>query len=255
MLDAIVASVKARLGAVIDNADDFRAAALAAPESRSFEAALAAPGLSVIAEIKRRSPSRGVIDGALNPAHRAGAYERGGASAISVLTERDHFAGSLQDLGAVHAAVDIPVLRKDFILHPAQVWESRASGADALLLIAAILDDPTLRDLLAATAEAGMAALVEAHTEDEAERAMAAGASIIGINNRNLANFDVDLANAERIKPLLGGDAITVAESGVSDAQGAGRMAAAGYDAILVGEAAVRASDPAGFIGTLREAG
>lgn len=252
MLDEIVASVRARLGPVVAVIDELRAAALAAPPRREFEAGLRAPGLSVIAEIKRRSPSRGIIDDGLIPAQRAASYQEGGAAAVSVLTEKDHFSGSLGDLTAVRSAVELPVLRKDFILHPAQVWESRASGADAVLLIVAILDDPMLRDLLETSRRAGLSALVEVHGEGEAKRAVAAGARIIGVNNRDLTTFEVDLANAERVRPCLGEGVVAVAESGVSDPAGAARMAEAGYDAILVGEAAVRAGDPAGFVASLR---
>ncbi|MBU1226129.1 MAG: indole-3-glycerol phosphate synthase TrpC [Actinobacteria bacterium] len=253
MLDGIVASVRARLAPVVAAIDDLRDAALATPAPRDFEAALRVPGLSVIAEIKRRSPSRGVIDAGLIPAQRAAAYQKGGAAAVSVLTEPDHFSGSLTDLAAVRKAVGVPVLRKDFLLHPAQVWESRASGADAVLLIVAILDDRRLADLLATAERAGLAALVEVHDEAEAERARNAGARIIGVNNRDLATFTVDPATAERVRPLLEGGVVAVAESGVSDPAGAARMADAGYDAILVGEAAVRSGDPAGFVASLRE--
>jgi indole-3-glycerol phosphate synthase len=253
MLDQIVASVEARLPAVIGAAEALESAARSASPARDFAAALTAHGLSVIAEIKRRSPSRGPIDMDLVPSAQAAAYEAGGAAALSVLTEGDHFSGSLDDLRAAREAVGVPVLRKDFILHPAQVWESRAAGADAILLIVAILDDASLETLLAVAREAGVAALVEAHTAAEAERAVAAGAEIIGINNRNLTTFQVDLSTADALRPMLG-TAIKVAESGVSDADGAARMAAAGYDAILVGEAAVRAADPGAFIAGLRVA-
>ncbi|MBU1865409.1 MAG: indole-3-glycerol phosphate synthase TrpC [Actinobacteria bacterium] len=253
MLDGIVASVRARLAPVVAAIDDLRDAALATPAPRDLEAALRVPDLSVIAEIKRRSPSRGVIDAGLIPAQRAAAYQKGGAAAVSVLTEPDHFSGSLTDLAAVRKAVGVPVLRKDFLLHPAQVWESRASGADAVLLIVAILDDRRLADLLATAERAGLAALVEVHDEAEAERARNAGARIIGVNNRDLATFTVDPATAERVRPLLEGGVVAVAESGVSDPAGAARMADAGYDAILVGEAAVRSGDPAGFVASLRE--
>jgi len=254
MLDEIVASVEARLAPVIEAATELRAVALARPGARPFEPALRRPGISVVAEIKRRSPSRGVINADVIPAEQAQAYERGGAAAVSVLTERDHFEGSLGDLSEVRAAIGLPVLRKDFIVHPAQVWESRAAGADAVLLIVAILDDPVLRDLWDTAREAGIAALVEVHTEADADRAMQLGARIIGVNNRDLATFDVDLTTAERIRPMLGDDVVTVAESGVSHPGGAARMGAAGYDAILVGEAAMRADDPAGLIADIRSA-
>jgi indole-3-glycerol phosphate synthase len=251
MLEPILASVRARLGGVIEAGADWRAAADDAPAVRDFGAALVAPGLGVIAEVKRRSPSAGVLAADLDAGRQAGRYETGGAAAISVLTEPDHFAGSTVDLTAVRLAVDLPVLRKDFLLHPAQVWQSRALGADAVLLIVAILDDATLAALLGTAHDAGLAALVEVHTEAEAERAVAAGAPIVGVNNRDLATFRVDLAIAETVRASLPAGTITVAESGVSGPEGAARMAAAGFDAILVGEALVRAPDPGALIGRL----
>jgi indole-3-glycerol phosphate synthase len=249
-----VAAVRRRLPGVIDAEADLRARAAATPPARDFAAALAAPGLQVIAEVKRRSPSAGILAADLDPVAQAGRYAAGGAAAISVLTERDHFDGSLDDLIAVRAAVDLPVLRKDFLVHPAQVWEARASGADAVLLIAAVLDDALLGSLLAVTAGAGMAALVEVHDPAEAARAVAAGARIVGVNNRDLRTFVTDLAVAERLAPLLDAVPVTVAESGVTGPDDAARMAAAGYDAVLVGEALVRASDPAQALAALRGA-
>jgi indole-3-glycerol phosphate synthase len=255
MLETILSSVRARLADVAGRGDEWRDAAQAAPPARGFATALRMPGLSVIAEVKRRSPSAGVLAADLDPAERAEAYQEGGAAAVSVLTEPDHFAGAPGDLVAARLAVEIPVLRKDFVVDPAQIWQSRALGADAVLLIAAILDDRELSGLLAAAGAAGLEALVEVHDEHEAERAVAAGAGLIGVNNRDLATFRVDLATAERIRPLLPDDAVTVAESGVSGPPGAARMAAAGFDAILVGEALVRAEDPAALVVALREAG
>ena len=254
MLGAILQSVRGRLGPVIEDAERWQSAAAAAPPARDFRSALNASGLSVIAEVKRRSPSAGDIDVALDPVDLAGRYAGGGAAAISVLTEPDHFGAQPGDLEAVRRSVTIPVLRKDFMLHPAQIWQTRALGADAVLLIAAILDDPTLASLMGAAAEAGLAALVEVHTVAEARRAVGVGAELIGVNNRNLATFDVELATAERIRPELGDDAVTVAESGVSSPAAADRMRAAGYDAILVGEAAVRSGAPEAFIAALRGA-
>lgn len=254
MLEGILTSVRARLGPVVASEAEWRAGARRAAPARDLAAALSGPGLAVIAEVKRRSPSRGPIDPDLDPAALAAAYERGGAAAVSVLTEPDHFGGSLADLAAVRDAVAVPVLRKDFVLHPAQVWQARAAGADAVLLITAVLDDALLAVLLEAAGEAGLTALVEVHTPDEARRAAGAGAEVIGVNNRDLGTFEVDPATAERIRPLLG-DAVAVAESGVSGPALAARMAAAGYDAILVGEAAVRAPDPAAFVAGLAGAG
>jgi indole-3-glycerol phosphate synthase len=221
------------------------------PAARDFAAALAHPGLQVIAEIKRRSPSRGDLNMGLDPPRQAQAYQRGGAAAISVLTEPEYFAGSLDDLKAVRAAVQIPVLRKDFIVELRQVEESRAAGADALLLIVAALDEPHLVGLLGECDSVGIEALVEVHSAAEASVAARVGARVIGVNNRDLTTFRTDLAVAERLAPDLPTDRVLVAESGVSSVAGAGRMAAAGYDAILVGEALVTAPDPAELIGRL----
>jgi indole-3-glycerol phosphate synthase len=254
MLEEILQSVRRRLPAVVEREGEYRVAAAGRPPARDFVAALQAPGLQVIAEIKRRSPSAGEIVPGLDAAEQARRYAAGGAAAISVLTEPEFFDGSLDDLAAARSAVDVPLLRKDFMLQPAQIWESRAAGADAVLLIVSALGPDRLHAMLGEAAQAGLAALVEAHTRTEAESALAAGAAVIGINNRDLATFVTDLAVAERLGGLLGGAAVRVAESGVSSSEGATRMAAAGYDAILVGEAAARADDPAVFIASLRGA-
>ena len=242
MLPDIVASVEQRLPQVIARMDEYKATVTS--RRRSFADALASPGVSVIAEIKRRSPSRGVLNAGLDPARQARAYEAGGAASISVLTERDHFSGSADDLREVRTAIRLPVLRKDFIIHPAQVWESLAMGADAILLIVAILDDATLGDLYREASDVGIPVLVETHTEQEVERAGLLGAEIIGVNNRDLATFDVDLATAERLAPLIGSSVLKVAESGIHTPSDAGRMLAAGFDAVLVGESLVKAADP-----------
>jgi len=231
----------------------FQAAAADAPPVRSLIAALSGEGLGVVAEIKRRSPSAGVIDPDLDPVAQSIAYVQGGADAISVLTEPHFFGGSMADLEAVRRAVDVPVLRKDFTLKPAQIWEARAGGADAVLLIVAALDRGALAVLLGEAAAAGVDAIVEAHTGDEVEVAVAAGARIIGVNNRDLATFHTDLSVAESVAGVLPADVVTIAESGVSDIDGARRMAHAGYDAILVGEALVRADDPGELVARLKE--
>ena len=254
MLQTILQSVRSRVGDVAADEASLRAASAAMAPSRGFGAALCRTGLQVIAEIKRRSPSVGEIAADLDAARQARLYVDGGAAAISVLTEPEFFGGSLDDLRAVRAAVEVPVLRKDFMVHPAQIWEARAAGADAVLLIVAALGDAELAQLIEVAAGAGVEALVEAHTADEAGRGFAAGASIIGINNRDLGSFVTDLAVAESIAPGLDAATARVAESGVSAGIGAARMARAGYDAVLVGEAAVRAKDPAAFISGLREA-
>jgi indole-3-glycerol phosphate synthase len=253
VLDTILQATERRIAPLVDRIDEFVAAAALAAPARGFGTSLAAPGLQVIAEIKRRSPSAGELSAGLDPATQASAYVSGGAAAISILTEPDFFDGSLDDLRAVRAVCDVPLLRKDFTIHPVQIWEARAAGADAILLIVAALDDRSLAELIEVAAAAGVDALVEAHTLEEARRAEAVGARILGVNNRDLTTFVTDLATAERIGELITAD-VLVAESGVSSPQGAARMAAAGYDAILVGEALVRADDPAALVTRLKAA-
>jgi indole-3-glycerol phosphate synthase len=250
MLEPILEATRQRI-APLDTA------ALAATARRGaaildFDAALRAPGLAVIAEIKRSSPSAGPIAVGIDVAAQAQAYVAGGAAAISVLTEPQFFGGSLDDLEAVRAVVDVPVLRKDFTLHPSQIWEARAAGADAVLLIVAALPEDELARLVATAKEAGLAALIEVHTIAEARIARRVGGSIVGVNNRDLTTFRTDLATAESVAAHIHGQATRVAESGVSSAEGAARMAAAGYDAILVGEALVRSPDPASLVRKLR---
>lgn len=227
---------------------------LAAEQSpaRDVAEALLVPGLSVIAEVKRNSPSAGVIRADLDPAAQATRYETGGAAMVSVLTERDHFGGSPADFLAVREAVQIPLLRKDFIIDEVQVLEARALGADAVLLIVAILSDAQLRSLAAAITGMGMTPLVEAHTRAEAERALEIDPQLLGINNRDLTTFTTNLATAEELAFLLREVPVTIAESGIWTAVDAVRMSAAGYDAVLVGEALVRSEDPASVIAEFR---
>lgn len=253
MLAEIMARVRHRLPDLIPQLERWQRIAAEQAPARDFEGALTTPGLAVIAEIKRRSPSRGTLNESLAAAPRARAYAAGGAGAVSVLTEPEFFGGSPDDLRGVRAAVPIPVLRKDFTLHPCQVWESRAMGADALLLVVAALEDRELEDLLAESRRAGVAALVEVHTAEEVMRAVAAGASVVGVNNRDLTTFEVDLANAERLASLVREVPVIVAESGISGPEDAARMARAGYDAVLVGESLVRAADPSTGVRMLRE--
>ncbi len=245
VLEAIIADAETRAEAARDNAAHLRTLARSAPPARGFAARLGAAGNSVVAEIKRRSPSRGPLAPGLDAAAQARRYENGGAAAISVLTEPDHFDGSLDDLIEVVAVTDLPVLRKDFLFDPAQVWESRAAGADAVLLIVAVLGPQLLASMIETAGEAALDALVEVHDESEAEMALTAGARLIGVNNRDLATFAVDLGVSERLSGTVKQPGvIAVAESGVSDPVAAGRMWALGYDAILVGEVLVTASDP-----------
>lgn len=251
MLEPILDSVRSRLPDLVAETELWLGRAAGAPPVRRFDEALAGPGLAIIAEVKRRSPSAGDIAPDLDPADLARSYVAGGAAAVSVLTEEDHFGGSIDDLRTVRTAIEAPLLRKDFVLHPVQVAQARAAGADAILLIAAVLDDPTLGDLIAVTRGFGMTALVEAHDGAEVARCVAAGATVIGVNNRDLATFDVDLATAEALRPLIPSNSVAVAESGVTSIEGARRMARSGYDAVLVGQAAAQAEDPAAFIADL----
>jgi indole-3-glycerol phosphate synthase len=214
-----------------------------APAPRDLAAALHAPGVSLIAELKRASPSRGLLHPDLDPRSLAGVYEANGAAAISVLTDARFFQGSLRDLRAARRAVRVPVLRKEFVIDPYQVYEARAAGADAVLLIVAALDDAELGSLYRLTCELGMAALVETHNADELERALALRPRIVGINNRDLRTFEVDLGTTERLRPMLPEGVAVVAESGIRSAGDVARLAACGVDAMLVGESLVRAHD------------
>jgi indole-3-glycerol phosphate synthase len=220
------------------------------PAPLSLRAALAGPEMSVIAEIKRASPSRGTFPVAVEPASAARDYIAGGAAAISVLTDEPFFQGSLGDLdvtaGVAHTrARSVPVLRKDFVVDPYQITEARAHGADAVLLIVAALDDALLNELLAAAATSGMDALVEVHDEREMERAAAARVNLIGINNRDLKSFSVDLSVSERLAPLAPDDTVVVAESGIFGPEEVKRLHNAGARAVLVGESLVTAPDRA----------
>ena len=228
------------------------AAAAQMPPARSLARALRQPGaITCIAEFKRRSPSAGWIAEGADPAAMARAYAAGGARAMSVLTDGPFFGGNLADLAAARAACPLAILRKDFVVDRYQIVEARAAGADAVLLIVSALDDATLRALLAAAAEAGLDALVEAHDAGEVARALDAGAAIVGINNRDLRTFTVDRDLAVRLRPDVPADRIVVAESGIRDAADVARLRAAGVDAMLVGETLMRAPDPAAALKAL----
>lgn len=220
------------------------AAAQAPPPIDALAALSAAQGVHVIAEVKRASPSKGALASIADPAALASAYERGGASVISVLTEQRRFGGSLADLAAVRAAVGIPLLRKDFIVEDYQIWEARAWGADLVLLIVAALDDDSLVDLLATVSEAGMHALVEVHDEAEVARAVALGARIIGVNARDLRTLEVDRTTFARLAGGIPQDVVTIAESGVRSADDVRDYVSQGADGVLVGEALVIGDDP-----------
>ena len=226
-----------------------RRAAVRAPRGEQFEAALGMPGrVNVIAECKRRSPSRGVLADQYDPVAIATQYEAGGAAAISVLTEPTFFDGALDHLTAVRAAVDVPVLRKDFIVDDYQLLEARAAGADAVLLIVAALEQADLVRLQARAWELGLAALVEVHDDDELARAVESGARLIGVNNRNLRTLAVDVNASERLAARMPSGVVGVSESGLQTREDLVRLAAAGYRAFLIGERFMTDPDPASAI-------
>lgn len=242
------AAVLARRTAVPRSALEARAAGLPAPRSLAAALTPAAPGrVRLLAELKRASPVAGVLARGFDPIPLASRYVAAGAAALSVLTD-PHFQGSLTDLETVRAAVDCPVLEKDFVLDEYQVWEARATGADAVLLIVAILERARLTDLFQAAKELGLSALVEVHDEAELEVAAALGAGLIGINNRDLTTFRTDLATTERLLPRAPAGARLVSESGIATRADVLRVGTAGAHAILVGEALSRSGDPAAKI-------
>ena len=218
----------------------------AMPPAKDLEAALTlGEPPALIAEVKRASPSAGMIAEDVNPSVLARAYQAGGAAAVSVLTEPRHFQGSLADLQAVRSSVSIPVLRKDFLIHPSQVIEARASGADAVLLIVAALTDAQLRALLEAAGDVGLATLVETHSDEDLRRALDSDAKLIGVNARDLETLEVDVAGALARVGRVPDDRISVLESGISTRANVDAALEAGASAILVGEALMRADDPA----------
>jgi indole-3-glycerol phosphate synthase len=235
--------------------EQVRDQAAAAPPARDALAALRAPGVGVIAEVKRASPSKGTLADIPDPAALARDYADGGARCISVLTENRRFGGSLDDLVAVRAAVDVPVLRKDFVVSSYQVLEARAAGADLCLLIVAALEQNVLVGLLERIESLGMTALVEVHDEGEADRALEAGAKVIGVNARNLRTLEVDRSIFERIAPGLPSQVVKIAESGVRGPHDLISYAAAGADAVLVGEGLVTDRSPRQAVADLVTAG
>ena len=220
-------------------------------QRRDFAAALRAKRPSVIAEIKKASPSRGLLSEDFNPARQARCYLDGDASALSVLTDLSFFQGSLSDLKTARAAVPLPVLRKDFTIDEIDVIEAAAAGADAILLIAAILSEEQMRTFRELAATYGMAALVEVHADDELERGLASGAEIVGVNNRNLHTFDVDLATSERLAARIPAGILKVTESGIHTHADVERMLAAGFQSFLVGEHLMKSKDPAAALQVL----
>ena len=247
VLDDIIAGVREDLvdrQAAVDLAE-LQRLAQQRPSALSTDAALRdGDAVKVIAEVKRSSPSKGALAAIADPAALAGDYEAGGASVISVLTERRRFGGSLDDLAAVRAAVDVPVLRKDFIVTTYQLVEARAAGADLALLIVAALDDDTMRRLHDEARELGLTVLVEVHDEAETERAVALGAELVGVNARNLKTLQIHDDTFGRLAPLVPDDRVKVAESGIFSAADVKRFVGEGARAVLVGEALVKDGDP-----------
>lgn len=244
VLDQILQATKAALPMLHRRSAELTRAAADRPTPVSLRVALRGHSVALIAEVKRRSPSAGAINEGLDPVELASRYAAGGAAAISVLTEVDHFGGSVADLQAVAQAVAVPVLRKDFILDELQLVEARAVGASAALLIVRALSQAGLRELLRAAASLELTALVEAHDREELDRALEAGAEVIGINARNLDDFSIDIGASLELLGTIPRDRIAVAESGMSSLAHVARAAAAGADAILIGGALAAARDP-----------
>lgn len=242
--------VAARRLAMPEHALRERAALM--PGALSITDRLRRQGLSVIAEVKRGSPSAGTFNARLDAATQAARYAHAGAEAVSVLTDKQYFGGTLEDLQAVKGAVAVPVLRKDFIVDPYQIWEARAAGADMLLLIAAALGEFRLAALFLMTLEAGMSPFVEVHDPTEAAWATALDAPLVGINNRDLRTFAVDLDTTRRVRPLLPQSTVVVSLSGIKSSEDAEAMRAAGADGVLIGEALVKMRDPELLIASIR---
>lgn len=251
-LDKILAAH--RVVALADERDsgELLALCLQMPSARDFARALRAPGLSVIAEVKRRSPSKGDLAVDLDPVEVAVAYATGGAACLSVLTDEDHFGGSPADLQAARDAVGLPVIRKDFTVALHDVYDARLMGADAVLLIAAALNDDELAEFSAAASAVGLTALFEIHDEVELARVLAVGAQVIGVNQRDLVTFEVDQDRAVRMAPQIPAGLVRVAESGVRGPEDASVLYSAGFDAVLVGESVVTAGERSAAVKALR---
>ena len=252
ILAKIVSHKRAALaGRAGDRVDLERRAAQRTP-ARDFKAALTAHPPAIISEIKKASPSKGILAHDFRPAAIAQMYASGGAAALSVLTDREFFKGDLADLEAARAAVSIPVLRKDFTIDDLHVIEAAAHGADAILLIAAILDEPQMRDFRTLAARYGMAALVEVHNDEELDAALASGAEIVGVNNRNLHTFEVSLETSLRLAKRIPTSVVKVAESGIHSREDVQTLRGAGFHAFLVGEHLMKSMDPAAALKALR---
>ncbi|TDQ48518.1 indole-3-glycerol phosphate synthase TrpC [Actinorugispora endophytica] len=257
VLDEILDGVRADLAdrQAATPLDQLKERAATLPWPKDVVAALRSPGVQVIAEVKRSSPSKGALAAIADPAALARDYADGGACLISVLTERRRFGGSLDDLAAVRAAVETPLLRKDFVVSSYQLWEARVHGADAVLLIVAALEQAALVSLVERAESLGLTPLVETHTAEEVERALDAGATVIGVNARDLKTLKVDRDTFARLAPLIPDDRIRVAESGVRGPHDLLAYASSGADAVLVGESLVMGRDPRGAVADLVTAG
>ncbi len=255
VLEDILAACRSRLAATCSRRPlaEVREAARLRSERRNFAEALRTSELAVIAELKRASPSGGVLRREYACRDLAAAYEAAGASALSVLTEPQYFGGSLGDLVAARQSVRLPVLRKDFIVEHYQLYESVAAGADAVLLIVAALNDRDLRRLIGLAAELGVGALVEVHTAEEVDRALEAGARLIGVNNRDLNTLRVDLETSFRLRARIPSGCVAVSESGIKTGSHLKRLREAGFDAALVGEHLMTSADPGGALRTMLE--
>ncbi len=253
-LDRIIADHRARALADQRSLDQLLVEAMSLPETRGFRSSLMQPGLSVIAEIKRRSPSKGDLFITLDPSVLAREYQEGGAACISVLTDEENFGGSTEDLQKARAAVKLPVLRKDFTVHERDIVDARLMGADAVLLIASALSTGELERFFSLSRDLELDALVECHEEAELEMALAVGADLVGVNQRNLFTFEVDQDRAARLAALLPNDVVAVAESGIRSPVDAAALREAGYAAILVGETLVTSGNPTAAVAALREA-
>ena len=254
-LDRIIDEHRRVAASDLRSVAELRARAADTAPARGFNAALRAPGLQVIAEVKRRSPSKGALNIGLDPVALAGRYEAGGAACLSVLTDADNFGGSPKDLADARLACSLPVLRKDFTVSVADVFDARLMGADAVLLIAAALNDSELDTFHSSAVEVGLDVLVEIHDEFELERALRIGATLIGVNQRDLHTFEVDHDRACRVGRVIPASLTRVAESGVRNAADAASLHAAGFDAVLVGESLVTSGDPEAGVAALRAAG
>ena len=241
ILKKIVATKKQEIEATGKKLNDFKSILKNIPPALNFQAVLGKPGLAVIAEIKKASPSAGIIDEQFNYCEIAEAYNAGGADAISVLTDKDYFKGDIEYIRQIRDIVQIPILRKDFIIDPSQIYEARAYGADSFLLISAILTINEMKEFINLGRSLGMEPLIESHNLQDLEKTIAAGANIIGINNRNLFNFSVDFNTSEKLFPLIPTTAISVSESGIYTSEQTRHLGNVGFNAVLIGESLMKA--------------